>query len=340
MSAKSKTKTKSPAISKLINEAIHLLESCGLPMSEKTARSREKSAMSFLAVAGVAHSAGWSSAGEGPPLQTRKIIQFLNRHFQESISEGSYDDIRRKDLADALLAELVIPSALKPGAAMNDPTRGYALEPDFLKLVRQFGQKGWAAQAAQFMAGRPSLAERLAQKAHFEPVPVQLPGGVSLSLSSGAHNFLQKAVVEQFLPRFAVGSLVVYLGDTAQKTIHADTALAAKLGLTLDAAAKIPDIIAWCPERNWLFLIEAVHSFGPISNKRRMALEIFAEKSGAGTVFVTAFLDILAFRKSAAEIGWDTEVWIAAEPDHLIHWNGDRFLGPRPKASAGHPAAV
>ena len=325
---------KFPAVQKLINEAIHILEVCGVPMSIKSLRQREKTAMSVLAVAGVTHSAGWPSAGESPPLGTRKIIHFLNTHFQQTISDGSYDDIRRKDLKDAVQAGLVISSAGKPGASVNDPTRGYALDPDFAKLVRAFGQKGWQSAAAAFMAGRPSLADSLSGKAAFTAVPVVLPGGKVLSLSSGPHNLLQKAIVEQFLPRFGHDAAVVYVGDTAQKSLHVDAQLAAELKLNLDVAKAIPDVIAHSRSKNWLYLIEAVHSFGPITNQRRMDLENFAAHSGAGLVFVTAFLDLKTFRKSAADIGWETEVWIAAEPDHMLHWNGDRFYGPRVKAGS------
>ena len=28
-------------------------------------------------------------------------------------------------------------------------------------------------------------------------------------------------------------------------------------------------------------------------------------------------------------INWDTEVWIAELPEHMIHLNGDQFMGPR-----------
>ena len=320
---------KPPAVDKVIHEAIRILEACGIPLGEKSRRQREKTAMAFLAVAGVTHSAGWSSAGDGAPIGTRKIITFINQHFQESISPGSYDDIRRKDLHELILARFVASSAGKPGASVNDPTRGYALSDDFRNLVRRFGMKGWQAEAAAFMSGRPSLADRLSLAGDLAAVPVELPGGVTLSLSSGPHNLLQKAVIEKFLPRYAEGSSVVYLGDTACKELYRDAELAASLGLSIDTSAKIPDIILFSGSKNWLFLIEAVHSFGPITNQRRMELRQFAGHCGAGLVFVTAFLDLNAFRKAAAVIGWDTEVWIAAEPGHLIHWNGDRFLGPR-----------
>lgn len=320
---------KNPSTSQIINEAIQILTECGLPLTSKTARQRERTAMAFLAVAGVTHSSSWSSAGHGPALGTRQIIKFLNQHFGENLAPGSYDDIRRQALKEAVMAGLVVASAGKPGAAINDPTRGYGLSEDFANLVRTFGLTDWASRVAKFMAGRPSLKDQIQKKPSAQAVPLILPGGKSLVLSSGKHNLIQKAVVEEFLPRFGQGARVVYLGDTAQKELHADHTLAKRLGLDLDLSAKIPDIIAWSEEKNWLFLIEAVHSFGPISNQRRMELEKFAAGSGAGLVFVTAFLDVHAFRKCTAEIGWDTEVWLASDPSHMIHWNGDRFLGPR-----------
>jgi hypothetical protein len=28
------------------------------------------------------------------------------------------------------------------------------------------------------------------------------------------------------------------------------------------------------------------------------------------------------------KISWETEVWVADSPTHMIHFNGERFLGP------------
>lgn len=33
-------------------------------------------------------------------------------------------------------------------------------------------------------------------------------------------------------------------------------------------------------------------------------------------------------RKYLNVIAWETEVWCAEDPTHLIHFNGERFLGP------------
>ena len=66
----------------------------------------------------------------------------------------------------------------------------------------------------------------------------------------------------------------------------------------------------------------------PVNSKRRQELKELFAKSSAGLVFVTAFLDRRAMLKYLNDISWETEVWLAESPTHLIHFNGERFLGP------------
>ena len=286
--------------------------------------------MAFLAVVGVTHSADWSAAGThpGPPLTTRQIIEFINLHLEEKISRGSYDDIRRKHLKPAVLAGIVIQSAGLPSAAANDPRRGYGINPEYAPVIRAFGQKGWAVQANKFMESRPALSDQLAKSA-VAATPLILPDGKELKLGPGQHNVLQRAIIEQFRPRFAPDTLVLYLGDGDDRSLVADHPKLEEIGIHLDSAGSLPDIILLDENRRWLFLIEAVHSFGPISPTRMTTLNTLVAKCTLPRVFVTAFLDRNSFRKFAPEIAWDTEVWIAQEPDHMIHFNGDRFFGPR-----------
>ncbi|MGM9783872.1 MAG: BsuBI/PstI family type II restriction endonuclease [Candidatus Cryptobacteroides sp.] len=46
-------------------------------------------------------------------------------------------------------------------------------------------------------------------------------------------------------------------------------------------------------------------------------------------VYVCAFPSAREFKKHFDEIAWETEVWFSDTPDHMIHFNGDRFIGPR-----------
>jgi type II restriction enzyme len=287
-------------------------------------------AMCFLAVAGVTHSADWQSAGThpGPPLGTRQIIDFINKHFEEKISRGSYDDIRRKHLRGAVLAGAVIQSAADPSAAANDPRRGYGLSHEHVPIIRTFGQVGWANAASKYMEGRPRIVDPSA-KQPVSLVPLILPDGTELKLGPGQHNALQRAVIEQFRPRFAPASDVLYLGDAENRTIVSKSEKLQDLGLVIETSGSLPDILLLDEKRGWVFFIEAVNSFGPISPQRLIALEALCTKCQLPQVFVTAFLDRNSFRKFAPDIAWETEVWIAQEPDHMIHFNGDRFFGPR-----------
>ena len=151
---------------------------------------------------------------------------------------------------------------------------------------------------------------------------------------------LLKRVVEEFLPRFFPSGVVLFLADGEPKYAYFKRAYLAKLGVTIDAAAKMPDVVVHDTERNWLLLIEAVASAGPVDGKRRKELKELFRRSTAGLVFVTAFEDRVAFCRFGQQISWETEVWIASESDHIIHFNGERFLGPYPDVTSSALAKI
>lgn len=310
----------------LLEEAITILSSVGIPVSDKTERSLERMAMAFLAVAGVTKQ--WKEASDKRFLKTREVINFINQHFEENISSGSYDDIRRKDLKLLVVAGLILNSSDKPDAATNDPTRGYSLNSGFKNLIQSFGIKDWQSNLKQFMADKESLEEILQRKRRFKKVPIHLPSGKLLELSLGKHNDLQKAIIDEFLPRYGQGCEVLYLGDTVNKMLHIEEEKLKYLNFFELSHDELPDIIAYDPQRNWLYLIEAVHSSGSISEIRMLELKRLTKDCTADIVYVTAFLTKSEFRKWVIDIAWETEVWIAENPDHLIHFNGDKFLGP------------
>ena len=124
--------------------------------------------------------------------------------------------------------------------------------------------------------------------------------------------------------------MVLYIGDTENKFVHLETSGLTALGVTLDSAAKIPDVIVHHTAKNWLLLIEAVTSGGPVDGKRRKELKDLFVGCKAGLVFVTAFETRRTMQTFVPQIAWESEVWIAEDSDHMIHFNGERFLGPYP----------
>ncbi len=318
--------SKSPEIEKVIHEALCLLESVGLSFANRTPRSQERMAMSFLAVAGVTKN--WKQARSDTNLRTRDVIQFINEHFQEEISSGSYDDIRRKDLKLLVQTGLIVNTGEGKGAAINDPTRSYRLAADFHKLILTYQTKQWDAELASFRTKIAKTQVALKQERELQKIHVRLPDKRKFTFSPGQHNELQKAVVEEFLPRFGGGCEVLYIGDTAQKILICEKEKLHKLKFFELSHGKLPDVVAYNEERNWLFLIEAVHSSGVMSTTRINDLKRLLQECQADIVYITAFLTREVFKKWMLDIAWETEVWIADNPDHLIHFNGHKFLGP------------
>ncbi|NFV82047.1 BsuBI/PstI family type II restriction endonuclease [Magnetospirillum aberrantis] len=317
-----------------IEQAQNILRSIGVPLRDYTARRRERLALALLAVAHLAPGDGWSNAkshlvdNRVPPVTTRQIIAFWNKYYGENVADSSYDDVRRKDLVILVEVGLVAKSAANSAADTNDGTRGYAIVAEALPLLQSYGGTAWDDELIRFRAQHVALADRLSKAREMKMVPVTLPGGQELKLSPGPHNAIQKAVVEQFLPRFSRGAQVLYIGDTENKLLYCDEAALKTLGLPELSRDMLPDVVAYEPERNWLFLVEAVHSSNPISEIRHMKLREFTKDCTAGCVYVSAFETMKAFAKFSKEIGWETEAWVASKPEHMIHFNGCRFLGP------------
>ena len=326
---------KNQEVKVLINETLFILDNFGVPVSEMSSRRMEKMAMAFLAVADVKNSKEFNICKDSNDVsnhspKTREIIDYVNKYFQENISSGSYDDTRRKDLKLLVLADIVLKSS--PNSATNAPTRGYVINPFYARQVRTYNSDSdWENTTLQLLKNVESIQERLAAKRDLVKVPVKLPSGKKLEFSSGIHNDLQKAIIEDFLPRFGFGAEVLYVGDTAKKYLHLKEDKLKEICFFELSHDELPDVVAYSAERNWLFLIEAFHSTGHIDQAKYIQFEKLTKDCTASIIYITAFMNRDKFRGKAKDIAWETEVWIADNPDHMIHFNGDKFLGPYTK---------
>jgi type II restriction enzyme len=314
-------------IEALVGDALDILPALGIPLEGMAERRKIRMAKAFLSVSGMKPGMGWSEARPDNRLRSRDVIRWMNEFLGESISSGSYDDIRRKDLLLPVEAGLVLKSAGKQGAATNDGTRSYALSPETAVLLHAYGTPAWDASLSAFLGGREMLADQLKKRRLQERIPVTI-GSETLQFGPGEHNALQKAIIEDFLPRFGFGAEVLYVGDTEDKLLFCKSEQLLDLGFFELSHDKLPDVLAFSARKKWLFLIEAVYSANPITEMRKRTLDQLTKACAADIIYVSAFLSRAAFRKFVAEIAWETEVWIAESPDHLIHFNGDKFLGP------------
>lgn len=218
----------------------------------------------------------------------------------------------------------------QPDHPVNSPKAVYQIEPAALALLRIFGTLEWRHSLSEFLARRQSLVARYAKEREQHQIPVKIAPGKEIILSPGEHSELIRAVIEVFAPRFAPGSVLVYAGDTGEKWGYFDEKLLLDLGVSVELHGKMPDVVLYYELNHWLLLIESVTSHGPVDGKRHAELTRLFSTSVAGLVFVTAFPNRSQLSRYLAEIAWETEVWVADSPSHLIHFNGERFLGPYP----------
>jgi hypothetical protein len=317
-----------------IDQALQLLLNAGIPISSLTRVGKDRIALALLSIANMKPETPWSEAAihgdsAGWKLTSRQIINFQNEFWKQKISSGSYDDIRRADLEPLLLAGIAVASAGNPNANQNNPTRSYAINPEAGGLLHSYGSQEAAREVAMFLEKMGSLEERMERRRPLK-IGAKLPDGKLIELAKGEHNALQNAILEQFIPRFAPAARVLYMGDASNKFLHRDAEGLEKIGLNQIAHDMLPDIVVLDEENQWLLLIEAVHSSNPVSKLRHLALEEFTAGCPLPKVFVSVFATRREFKRWIFDISWETEVWLADSPDHLIHFNGDRYLGPHP----------
>jgi type II restriction enzyme len=309
-----------------LEEARIALLAMGLP--KLTKRAETTRALAVLSCSGLKPASAWKSAQDviSHSLTTRQIITFVNQYYGERIAAGSYDDVRRSWLKDPRNANIVVIN--KPDSSQNDPTRAWGLSPLAAEVLRQVGTSKWENVLKDWFQSSGHLATEMKQIRNLNRTEVSLPDGSVIQMGPGPHNALIKAINEEFLPRYGYSPLVLYVGDAETRTIIKDEETLKKVGFFELNDGELPDVVAYSPSKNWLYLIEAVTSSGPISYSRREKFKRLLKDCTAELIFVTSFPDKQIMRKHLDDLAWETEVWLSSDPDHLIHLNGDKFLGP------------
>jgi len=307
----------------LVEQAIQVLKSIGLPRGQQN----ERSALCLLALLNLSPGKSWNEA-ENPLMGITPVMDWVRAHYQKAYAPNSRETFRRFTMHQLLQAAVVVYNPDAPGRPVNSPKAVYQVERDALTLFRSFGGPLWNLNLSSYLARRVTLTAKYARSRRQNKIPVQLTTGKRISLSPGRHSDLIRAVIEDFAPRFAPGSALIYAGDTADKWGYFNEKALNRLGVRVDWHGKMPDVVLHLPARNWLLLVECVTSHGPVDSKRRIELaDLFADAM-AELVYVTALPDRATMSRYATEIAWETEVWVADAPSHLIHYNGERFLGP------------
>ena len=304
---------------KKIEDTREFLQMIGMPKAQQA----DICCYVILAMAGVKPDMSWSET-TNEWIRIHDIIQFVNTFYDMSYAENSRETFRKQALHRFRTAALIEDN----GKATNSPNYRYRLTEETVEMLRTMGTPAWKTSVKRFLYYHEKLIDLYASKKKMTIMPVNI-NGESFKFSTGKHNELQKAIIEEFAPRFAPNSECLYVGDTIEKDLVKNVEKLKELGFEITLHDKMPDIVLYRKDKDWIYFVESVTSVGPMDPNRILEITEMTKDVTAGKIFVTAFLDFKTYKKFAEDLAWETEVWIAEMPEHMIHLNGDRFMGPR-----------
>ncbi len=302
-----------------IDEARQILSELQVPSKQQA----DLCCYTLLAMANLKEADSWINATNAW-IRIHDVISYTKEIYGVSYAENSRETFRKQAMHHFRNAAFIEDN----GKATNSPNYRYRLTDEMLVLIKAFNTSEWESAKAEFLSAHQSLISLYASKRSMLKMPVKI-NGEDFTFSPGKHNELQKAIIEEFAPRFAPNSECLYVGDTIEKDLVKNIDRLKNLGFVITLHDKMPDVVLYSEEKNWIYFIESVTSVGPMDPKRIREIEEMTTEVTAGKIYVTAFLDFKTFKQFSESLAWETEVWIADMPDHMIHLNGDKFLGPR-----------
>ena len=314
-----------PRGARKLKEAMAILRAMGLGSKQ----SNEAAGYVLLALLDLGPYDPWENA-QAPLRGITPIIDSVANKYRLRYAPNTRETIRDEAVKYFVEEGLLVKNPDDASRPTNSGKTVYQIEPTALCLCKTFKTNAWDAALKRYLLCREEIKRELQRARDMARIPVRLPSGGKITLSPGGQNPLIKAFVEEFCTRFVPGGVVVYVGDAENKFQHFETDYFKRLGVEIDSAAKMPDVVIHDPKRRWLVIGEAVTSAGVVDGKRRRELKELFAGFRSGLVFVTAFETRDAMGRFLGQISWETEVWIAENPDHVVHFNGERFLGPYP----------
>lgn len=302
-----------------LEEAKRILRELKVPLKQQS----DLCGYVILAMADIKKDDKWANA-TNKWIRIHDVIAFIREFYEISYAENSRETFRKQAMHHFRNAAFIEDN----GKVTNSPNYRYRLTDEMLLLVKTFQSNLWEEQKNNFLKSHQNLIDLYSSKKAVRKMPVKINGD-DFTFSPGKHNQLQKLIIEEFAPRFAENSECLYVGDTIQKDLVKNEEKLKELGFEITLHDKMPDVVLYSEDKNWIYFIESVTSVGAMEPKRIREIEEMTENVSAGKIYVTAFLDFKTFKKFSESLAWETEVWIADMPDHMIHLNGDKFLGPR-----------
>ena len=293
-------------------------------------RTNEASARTLLALAGLDESNTWADS-TNERMGVRSILDWMRGPLNHPIAENTRETIRRFVLHQFVDAGFCLYNDDDPARPTNSSKNNYRLNPEALLTIRLYGTSDFVPAVEEYLAEIGSLEAKYRAARDLARIPVTTPDGEVFTLKGGGQNILIKAMVEDFCAYFVPGGEILYVGDADEKLATFERDRLAELGVVVDEHGKMPDLVVYQASKNWLFLMEAASTHGPVDHIRYSELSRMFAGSSAGVVYVSCFPNRSIMRRFLGDLAWETEVWLASDPTHMIHLNGDRFLGPHPR---------
>lgn len=306
-----------------INEAIDILNKFGMPKAQQN----ERTAYCFLSMLNMTPEKDWIHA-ESPLIGITPMMTFAREYYKKEYAPNTRETFRRFSTHQLIQAGIAVYNPDQPDRAVNSPNVVYQISPAALQVVQAYKTDSFDTLLSDFKANQSTLTDQYAHEREKSLVPVKIKENYIIQLSPGKHSQLIQNIIEQMAPRFLPNSILIYVGDTEKKWGYYDQELAGNLLFNVQKHGKMPDVILYVEDKQWLVLVEAVTSHGPVDSKRYIELEKLFENVTASKVYISAFPDKKTFIHYAQDIAWETEAWISDNPSHMIHFNGDKFIGP------------
>ena len=302
-----------------LEQAKDILAKIGMPKAQQA----DLCAYTLLSLLNIKEKSKWNTA-TNEYIRIHDIMGFIKQNYGVAYAENSRETFRKQAMHHFRIAALIEDNS----KATNSPNYRYRITNEALNLIKKYGTNEWNKELEKYLKNHKKLISIYENKRNLTKIPVKI-NGENFEFSTGKHNELQKAIIEEFAPRFAQNSIVLYVGDTKDKDLYKDVELLEKLKISMGEHEKLPDVILYQKEKKWIYFIEAVTSVGPISPKRIVEITDMTRNCKLGKIYVTAFIDMKTFKKFTEQLAWETEVWLSEMPNHMIHLNGDKFMGPR-----------
>ncbi len=262
------------------------------------------------------------------------IIIFINTNYpnKAGLDKIGYQENSRETIRDDTLKIFETNAIIeeKKGLASNDRNNAYRVTAQFAKLVRKYKTELWEEELKIYLETHEKYSDTLKQVKNLEPGYSVQYGNLNVKLGRTPHNKLQKQILEVFVKNFASGALLLYIGDTTERKLQCDEQKMAELGINvLSESAKLPDIILYDEKHKRILFIEAYSSTGEFNIDRVNFIKKLCNPKEADmeVAFITAFSNTKKMLQVYSRIAWDTEIWVAEDPTHMTHKNGDKFIG-------------